>query len=74
MIKFEDNVYYTKFGNTFKKDEEASGQPRMITEEEAERYQQLIIAMGFKRHENSKQVFYSKMTDSNHCSEYVFWK
>lgn len=74
MIKFEATVSHTKFGGYFEKDVEASVPARMITEEEAEKYQKLLVDMGFKRHENSKQVFYDKMVDSNTCSEYIFWK
>ena len=74
-MKFEVVVSYRHgMSSPYRIDKELSTPAREVSDIEAESYMALAEGMGFTRHETASQVFYSKQTDCNHVSEYIFWK
>lgn len=74
-MDFEIRAYYTRgFGYTSKLDKECSTPRRAISAEEAEQYMNYCERLGMRRHETNSQIFYDHTYDSNHTTEYIFYK
>ena len=74
-MKLEVKASYSRgFGYTYKQDTELSEPAREISQEEAKQYMGLLESMGLRKHETQSQIFYDQHTDSNHVTEYIFWK
>lgn len=74
-MKYEVIAYYQNTPNAnCRVDKELSVPVREVAEDEAARYMAIFEAVGHKRRENAKQIWYTYVADRTHHTEYIFWK
>lgn len=66
--------YRFGFGTRYMKDQETSVPKHEVSRADAEAFMHLLEDMGRKRHERPSYVFYDMVEDSNHVTEYIFYK
>ena len=74
-MNFEIRAFYTRgVGYVSKLDEECSTPVQEISDNLAKMMFDVCEAQGMRRHETDTQIFYDNIIDSNHTTEYIFYK
>lgn len=75
-VKYEIKSMYTNstIYSIWHDDKENSVPVTEIDAENAQKYIDMIVAMGAKHYETSKAHFYEMQNDARHCTLYVFYK
>lgn len=68
------SLYQNRINSIPLLDEECSVAKTEITDDKAAQYMNLLESMGYKRHENTSSVFYTKRSDDRHSEEVIFYK
>lgn len=55
-------------------DKEVSVPVSEIEAEKAEKFQEMLVAMGAKHYETSKAHFYETQSDARHATQYIYYK
>ena len=75
-IKYEIKRMYTDstIYGTWHNDKEVSVPVTEIDAEKAQKFIDMLVAMGAKHYETSKAHFYEIQSDARHCTQYIYYK
>jgi hypothetical protein len=75
-IKYEIKRMYTDstIYGTWHDDKEVSVPVTEIDAEKAQKFIDMLVAMGAKHYETSKAHFYETQSDARHCTQYIYYK